>query len=88
MKLKMQKVQCVFNSDEDEKKALEGLDVMIHEKRGRLHTVTIRGEREDIESAFMRGNPIFFEVLALTLEEIFISETEVVVYDIRKFIIE
>ena len=88
MKLKMQKVQCVFNSDEDEKKALEGLDVMIHEKRGRLHTVTIRGEREDIESAFMRGNPIFFEVLALTLEEIFISETEVVGYDIRKFILE
>lgn len=88
MKVKMQKVQCVFTSEEDEKKALEGLDVMLHEKRGRLHTITIRGEREEIESAFMRGNPIFFEILALTLEEIFISETEVVGYDIRKFILE
>lgn len=88
MKVKMQKVQCVFASEEDEKKALEGLDVMLHEKRGRLHTITIRGEREEIESAFMRGNPIFFEILALTLEEIFISETEVVGYDIRKFILE
>ena len=88
MKLKMQKVQCVFESEEDEKKALEGLKVLIHEKRGRLHTITIRGEREEIETAFKRGNPIFFEVLALSLEEIFISETEVVGYDIKKFILD
>lgn len=87
MKLRMQKVQCVFPSDEDEKKALEGLKVMVHDKRGRLHTITIRGERSEIESAFKRGNPIFFEILPLSLEEIFISETEVVGYDIRKFIL-
>lgn len=88
MKLNMQKVQCVFASDEDEKKALEGIDILLHEKRGRLHTITMRGEREEIEAAFKRGNPVFFEVLALTLEEIFISETEVVGYDIRKFILQ
>lgn len=88
MKLQMQKVQCVFSSEEDEKRALEGLNILLHEKRGRLHTITIRGEREDIETAFKRGNPIFFEVLALTLEEIFISETEVVGYDIRKFVLQ
>jgi len=87
MKIKMQKVQCVFASEEDEKKALEGLNVLLHETRGRLHTITIRGEREEIEAAFGRGNPIFFEVLALSLEEIFISETEVVGYDIRKFVL-
>jgi ABC-2 type transport system ATP-binding protein len=87
MKLRMQKVQCVFENEEDEKKAVEGLEVLLHEKRGRLSTYTIRGEREEVEAAFSRGNPIFFEVLALTLEEIFISETEVVGYDIRKFIL-
>ncbi len=87
MKLKMQKVQCVFNSDEDEEKALEGLTVLLLEKRGRLRTYTLRGEREEIETAFKRGNPLFFEVLALSLEEIFISETEVVGYDIRKFVL-
>ena len=87
MKIKMQKVQCVFASEEDEKKALDGLNVLLHETRGRLHTITIRGEREEIEAAFSRGNPIFFEVLALSLEEIFISETEVVGYDIRKFVL-
>ena len=88
MKLNMQKVQCVFASDEDEKNALEGIDILLHEKRGRLHTITMRGEREEVEAAFKRGNPIFFEVLALSLEEIFISETEVVGYDIRKFILQ
>ncbi|WP_029232673.1 ABC transporter ATP-binding protein [Butyrivibrio sp. VCB2006] len=88
MKLKMQKVQCVFTNDSDEESALEGLNVLIHEKRGRLHTITMRGDREEVESAFKRGNPIFFEVLPLSLEEIFISETEVVGYDIRKFILE
>ncbi|WP_026515998.1 ABC transporter ATP-binding protein [Butyrivibrio sp. MC2021] len=88
MKLQMQKVQCVFGSEEDEKKALEGLKVLIHEKRGRLHTITVRGDREEIETAFKRGNPVFYEVLALSLEEIFISETEVVGYDIKKFILD
>ncbi len=88
MKLKMQKVQCVFASDDDCEKALEGMEVLIHETRGRLHTITIRGEREDIERSFKMGNPVFFEVLPLSLEEIFISETEVVGYDIKKFILQ
>ena len=87
MKLRMQKVQCVFNSLSDEEKALEGLEVLLHETRGRLHTITIRGERDEVEAAFKRGNPVFFEVLRLSLEEIFISETEVVGYDIRKFVL-
>ena len=83
MKLKMQKVQCVFQNKEDEEAAIEGLDILLHERRGRLSTYTIRGDREEVEMAFKRGNPVFFEILALTLEEIFISETEVVGYDIK-----
>lgn len=88
MKLKMQKVQCVFANEDDLGKAIEGMEVLIHETRGRLHTITMRGEREDVERALRSGNPIFFEVLPLSLEEIFISETEVVGYDIKKFILQ
>ena len=88
MKLKMQKVQCVFANEADVEKTLEGMEVLIHETRGRLHTITMRGEREEIERAFKMGNPVFFEVLPLSLEEIFISETEVVGYDIKKFILQ
>lgn len=88
MKLNVQKIQCVFESKDDEEAALEGLEVMIHDTRGRLHTITVRGTREEIESRFRAVNTVFFEILALTLEEIFISETEVVGYDIRKFILD
>ena len=87
MKLGIQKVQCVFKNEEDEKKILEGAEVMVDERRGKLHTITIRGNREEIENRFTGYELTFFEILPLTLEEVFISETEVVGYDIRKLIL-
>lgn len=86
MKCNIQKIQCVFSSDQEEEKAVEKLEVLQKEKRGRLCTLTVRGNREEIVSAFSQWNTIFFEVLPLSLEEIFISETEVVGYDIKKLI--
>ncbi len=87
MKLGLQKVQVVFNSDEDRETATKDLDILLEEQRGRLYTYTVRGERSYVEAHFRSVNPLFFEVLKLSLEEIFISETEVVGYDIRKFIL-
>ncbi|NLL77195.1 MAG: ABC transporter ATP-binding protein [Clostridiales bacterium] len=87
MKCNIQKVQCVFKNAEDEKKGLEGLNVMKEEKRGSLYTLTVRGNREEIISHFSTVDTIFFEALPLSLEEIFISETEVVGYDIKKLIL-
>ena len=87
MKLNLQKVQVVFNDDEERERVLSGLNVILSEQRGRLWTYTIRGGREEIETHFRGAEPIFFEILKLSLEEIFISETEVVGYDIRKFIL-
>ena len=87
MKLNLQKIQVVFNSDEDRIKALQGLNVILEEQRGRLWTYTIRGGREETEEHFRGVETVFFEILKLSLEEIFISETEVVGYDIRKFIL-
>ena len=48
--------------------------------------MTARGSREEILEAFATLDTVFFEVLPLSLEEIFISETEVVGYDIKKLI--
>ncbi|WP_130836950.1 ABC transporter ATP-binding protein [Lachnoclostridium sp. Marseille-P6806] len=87
MKLGIQKVQCVFRSDQDAAAALEGIEVMNHETRGRLHTITARGTRSEIQGHFQGVELTFFEVLPLTLEEVFISETEVVGYDVKKFIL-
>ncbi len=87
MKCNIQKVQCVFSSVEDELKALNGLDVLKKEQRGSLRTITVRSTREEIMAHFATVSTVFFEVLPLSLEEIFISETEVVGYDIKKLIL-
>jgi ABC-2 type transport system ATP-binding protein len=87
MKCNIQKVQCVFRSTEDEAKVVASLDIMKNEKRGSLNTFTVRGSREEILAVFATVNTVFFEALPLSLEEIFISETEVVGYDIKKLIL-
>ncbi|MCR5398596.1 MAG: ABC transporter ATP-binding protein [Lachnospiraceae bacterium] len=86
MKLGIHRLQCVFGSDEDKTAFLSKLDVMSHEERGSLHTITVRGSRESLESMLAGTNMIFAEILPLSLEEIFISETEVVGYDIKNII--
>ncbi len=87
MKCNIQKIQCVFRTPEDAAKALEGVEVMKREDRGSLHTLTVRGGREETIARFAAVNPVFFEALPLSLEEIFISETEVVGYDVKKLIL-
>ena len=87
MKCNIQKVQCVFAEDEAKAKALEALTVMKEEVRGQLYTLTVRGSKEEIMAVFATVDTIFFEALPLSLEEIFISETEVVGYDIKKLIL-
>ncbi len=87
MKCNIQKVQCVFETTEDELKALNGLEVLKKEQRGSLRTITVRSTREEVVARFATVNTVFYEVLPLSLEEIFISETEVVGYDIKKLIL-
>lgn len=86
MKCNIQKVQCVFSTEEDKKKGMEGVDIIKEEKRGSLHTLTVRGSREEIIGHFATVDTVFFEALPLSLEEIFISETEVAGYDVKKLI--
>lgn len=45
--------------------------------------ITARGTRMEITEKIQEKNPLFMEVLPLTLEEIFISETEVAGYEIK-----
>lgn len=87
MKLGIQKVQCVFKNDREMRFALAGLRVVHREDHGRLITLIVRGERDEIIQHFKGVDPVFFEILPLTLEEIFICETEVAGYDARKLIL-
>ena len=86
MKINIHKVQCVLRP-ENSIRDLDGLDIIISEKRGSLLTLTIRGSEAEISSYINALEPVFYEMVPLTLEEIFISETEVKGYDIKKLIL-
>ena len=85
MKLNIHKIQCVLQP-ESEERLLAELDVVRTEKRGSLLTLTVRGKREEISARMQAYHPVFFEMIPLPLEEIFISETEVAGYDIKTLI--
>ena len=85
LKCNMHKVQCVF--PEDSKVSLYKLfHILQMNQKGRLITMTVRENEEDIAGKMEGLKPVYYEVLPLSLEEIFISETEVVGYDIKNLI--
>lgn len=86
LKCNIHKIQCVFNDEEDIKKITDEMDVLKCEKRGSLYTITLRGDFEKIDGKIKALNPVFAEILPLSLEEIFISETEVKGYEIKSLI--
>ena len=83
MKLNIHKLQCVIRETEMLDKIKNTLDVVTVENRGSLYTITVRGKREDVVEFMEMLAPVFYELLPLSLEEIFISETEVKGYDIK-----
>lgn len=85
MKTTIHKIQCVFPEGSGQE-SLNGLTVIKKESRGRLLTLTVRGDREQAEAVMEASGAIFYEMIPLSLEEIFISETEVAGYDIKKLV--
>ncbi|MCD8084370.1 MAG: ABC transporter ATP-binding protein [Clostridiales bacterium] len=84
MKLSIHKVQCVLKEGCAPESL--GLDLMKTERRGKLLTLTVRGSLDEVESRMQSADPVFYETIPLSLEEIFISETEVVGYDVKALI--
>lgn len=85
LKLGIHRVQAVFRPMPPQQ-AFEGLDIIKQEVRGSLVNLVIRGQHEEILSALNALNPVFVELLPLTLEEVFISEMEVAGYDIENIL--
>ncbi|NDO70766.1 ABC transporter ATP-binding protein [Schaedlerella arabinosiphila] len=86
IKCSLCKMQCVIPDHAKEEQLLSELSVIQYEKSGSLLTVTARGSRAEVLKLAQEKEPIFAEVLPLSLEEIFISETEVAGYDIKNLI--
>ena len=85
MKMNLHKVQCVLKEGM-QPEHITGLDILKTERRGKLLTLTVRGSLNQVEFVMQQADPVFYETIPLSLEEIFISETEVVGYDVKKLI--
>ena len=53
----------------------EGLDILHRSDVGRLTTLILRGQQEEVLSRLKAVDPVFLEAIPMTLEEIFIYET-------------
>lgn len=82
MKMGICKIQCAFDNEPN----FDGLDVVTKQNRGSLYTITARGNSDEIHTQISAMKPVFIEILPLTLEEIFITETEANGYDIKNLI--
>ena len=80
------KLQCVIPDSRREQELISSLRILKMERTGSLLTLTVRGERTETLKKAQAREPLFVEALPLTLEEIFISETEVAGYDIKDFL--
>lgn len=65
----------------------EGLNILHESKVGRISTIIVRGEIGEISERLSLANPLFFDVVPLTLEEIFIYELGGVDYAVSKVIL-
>ena len=83
----LHKVQCAFEEEKTEEFFRE-LDIVTIQFRGRLAVMTVRGKKEHTEKIIAGMNPLYYEILPLTLEEIFITEMEVIGYDFKQIIEE
>ncbi len=65
------KVQVVFN---DGSSLPEGMNVLHESKSGKITTFIIRGRADEVTNAIEAAQPLFYDVVPLTLEEVFIYE--------------
>ena len=64
-----------------------GLEVLHETESGRLRTLIVRGTAQDVTAAAEAAKPSYFDVLPLSLEEIFIYELGGVNYEVKNIVL-
>ncbi len=65
----------------------EGLQILHESTSGRLRTLVVRGSAAEIEARVQAKHPAYFDVLPLSLEEIFIYELGGVNYEVKNIVL-
>lgn len=76
------KIQAAFEKDFC-KDDFEGLEILHFEKNGSLTYMIAKGDEETVSEAVKKKGPKIFDMIPLTLEEIFIYEMEEMGYDFK-----
>ena len=65
----------------------EGLDILHEASSGRLKTLIVRGNAAKLEALLTAAKPDYFDILPLSLEEIFIYELGGVNYEVKNIVL-
>lgn len=73
LKTSLFKVQVAFEGEYDRTR-FEGVNVLNFTKRGSVASMIVRGDRKETEETITAMHPVLFEILPLSLEEVFVYE--------------
>jgi ABC-2 type transport system ATP-binding protein len=78
---------CKAMADPEGTDLPDGLHVLHRSATGRLQQLILRGRAEDVERQIAACNPVYMDVLPLTLEEIFIYELGGADYEVQNILL-
>lgn len=80
LKTSLFKVQVAFSEDYDRSR-FEGVDMLSFVKHGSVSSIIVRGDREETTAKIKAIQPILYEILPLSLEEVFVYEMGALGYE-------
>lgn len=80
LKTSLFKVQVAFSHDYD-RSLFEGIDMLSFTKHGSVASLIVRGDREETSAKIKAMDPILYEILPLSLEEVFVYEMDALGYE-------
>lgn len=80
LKTSLFKVQVAF-SEEYDKSKFNGIDMLSFTKHGSVSLLIVRGDRDECSAKIKAMQPILFEILPLSLEEVFVYEMDALGYE-------
>ncbi|NMD70439.1 ABC transporter ATP-binding protein [Bacillus sp. DNRA2] len=87
LKADVHKIQVAYKGGSVPEQLKTKFDILHSETRGSVQLYIVRGSAGSIELEFEKTNPVIFDILPLTLEEIFIYEMGDIGYAIKNVII-
>ncbi|WP_017471699.1 ABC transporter ATP-binding protein [Amphibacillus jilinensis] len=86
LKSDIHKIQVAFKHDIPET-LFDAFTVLHREERGSVHLIIVKGDQDQVDQVIEQANPLVYDRLPLTLEEIFVYEMEGVGYAIENILV-